>query len=237
MKSNRNVYIIYFVLSGLLGVFLLLSGGTRSSDDLSAALPPPGPGGQAGDMEGLPFPLPGMGGAGQEGDSIFDSQFFKQHRPENEEKLEKVTDDGSPEILEPAHPHNPVNPQTGLPYPDKLMERFEELRKRFPGNDVIPHRESPEEKQKRLEDNQGEFQLRMKVQEGRANQEEINQHYDLETKGVKDRLEILDYILEKQNKFMSPEVKKQYDSILAKNKEQMEQIEKDRQNALNKLLQ
>lgn len=237
MKANRNVYIIYFALCGVLGLYLLFSGGSSTADSDFGALPEPGPGAMqgGGGLEGML--AGGMGGRGEMEGDLVDSEFFNEHRAATEEKLEKVTDDGSPEILEPAHKDNPINPQTGLPYPDKLMKRFEELRKRFPGNEVIPRRLSPEDKEAARAERHRLFQIRDKVQSGRATEEEINEHFKHEKDGVQDRLEILEYIMERQNKHMSPKIKEQYDKILARNQKQMEQIENQRQAALNKLLE
>lgn len=235
MKSNRNVYIIYFGLCGVLGLFLLMSGGS-SDDELTAALPPPGPGAGMEGAGGMEMLLgPGAGAGGQEGDSIFESQFFNEHRPDSEEQLETVGEEDT-EILEPAHKDNPVNPQTGLPYPDKLMDRFKALREKFPGNSVIPRRMTGEDKQADKRKRQDQFALRTKVRQGNANEEEINQHFNTEAKGIQDRLEILDYIMEKQQSSMSPEIKKQYEKILARNKEQLANIEKRREDAISKYL-
>src|SRR5687767_1767865 len=138
MKERKKVFIYYYGFCAILAFYFIFSaggGGGGSSDEEMSK-----------EDKALAALMGGGGGrrpaARHEGDSIFDSDFFKAGEPTNpiEEKAEASgpQGDGNNEILEPANPNNPVNPQTGQPFSDTVMEQFDTLRKRFPGNSIIP---------------------------------------------------------------------------------------------------
>ncbi len=96
-------------------------------------------------------PSSGSGSSGgKTNESIFDSSFYKSGKGEYIE-----SDKGEPKEADPnaADADNPVNPQTNKPYTNEEMERFSQLRERFPDNSLIPKKLSPAEKEaKRQED-------------------------------------------------------------------------------------
>lgn len=82
---------------------------------------------------GSSSPSSGSSG-GKTNESIFDSSFYKSGKGEYIE-----SDKGEPKEADPnaADADNPVNPQTNKPYTNEEMERFSQLRERFPDNSLI----------------------------------------------------------------------------------------------------
>ncbi|MBI3396764.1 MAG: hypothetical protein HY042_13080, partial [Spirochaetia bacterium] len=167
-------------------------------------------------------------------ESLSSSDFWKAGVPDKpiQDKDEPGKKNGDePELLDPVSAGNPINPQTGQPYPDSVMKQFDDLRKKFPGNDIIPRRKSPEETKKEETDRQNVFAVQSLVAQGRASQAQIDQFYDYQTKPIKDRLELLDYVLKEQGSSMAPDVKEQYDKILQMNKQQLTALDEARKRA------
>jgi len=229
-KRQKKVYVIYFGFCGALTVLFLLSAGgggssgSSSRDDESAAA----------------VALLGGGTSSRqnlthEDKSIFDSSFWNAGVPEGgiEDTPESPgKNDADPELLEPANPNNPVNPQTGQPFSDAVMQQFDELRKRFPNNEIIPKRRSPEEKAAEEKARQDLYAVQSLVVQGKATREQITQYYDFQAKPIKDRLELLDYVLKEQGDNMSAEIKDQYEKILEMNRKQLAAFEESKQRAL-----
>jgi hypothetical protein len=166
--------------------------------------------------------------------SIFESDFWRtgvSDKPIPDEPGRPPRKEGEPDLLEPTSSGNPINPETNQPYSDAVMEQFSELRKKFPNNSIIPHRKTDQETRAEEQERVTTFALQSKVFQGQASGEEIDKFYDYQSKGIKDRLELLDYVLQEQGNAMSPEIKSQYEKILTMNKNQMQSIEEARTRA------
>ncbi len=166
--------------------------------------------------------------------SIFESDFWRTGVSDKAIPDEPGTGknrDGEPDLLEPASAGNPINPETNQPYSDAVMEQFAELRKKFPNNSIIPRKRTEAdikaEEQERVEI----YSLQAKVYQNQASAGDIDRFYDYQTKGIRDRLDLLNYVLEEQGSQMSPEIKSQYDKILTMNKNQLQSMEEARTRA------
>lgn len=182
----------------------------------------------------------GSSASGQDAQSVFESQFFLGGVPskpiEDEKSLRKKAGDGGdePDILDPADKDNPVNPQTGRPYPNSVMKQFDTLREKFPNNSIIPKKKTPEEQAAEVESRKIMFGLQTKVAQGQATVDEVTQYYDMRSKDVKDRVELLDYVMNSYGGKMSEQVKEQYAKILAMNKKTLESYNTMRDRAIEK---
>ncbi|MCE9599647.1 MAG: hypothetical protein K8S54_16935 [Spirochaetia bacterium] len=165
--------------------------------------------------------------------SLFDSDFWKTGVSDK-----PIADDGrpgrregEPELLEPASAGNPVNPETNQPFSDAVMEQFSDLRKKFPNNSIIPRRRSDEDIKTEEKQRQEVFGLQTKVFQNQASKEDIDTFYDYQSKGIRDRLELLDYVVKESGSEMSPDIKAKYEQILQMNKNQLQSFEEARKRA------
>lgn len=230
--QNRTVYFIFFGLIVLIaGYFLFSSPGSskdgqkKNSEQAALASLFGGGGGSAGRTNA------GDGG-------ITGSDFWKAGVPD---KPISDKDDGTgrknsdePELLDPVSAGNPINPQTGQPYTDSVMKQFDELRKKFPDNDIIPKRKTPEDTKKEEENRQKMFGVQTLVASGKASRDQIEQFYDFQAKPIRDRLQLLEYVMKESGSNMSSDVKEQYDKILTMNKNQLTAFEDQKRKALER---
>lgn len=229
MKDRTKVLSVYFGFCGLLALFFIFTAGGSASDS------------QQSKEDAALAALTGGGvprtQSHQEGGSVFDSEFWRAGEPDKpiEDKAEaaRSSGDGDNEILEPANANNPVNPQTGQPFSDAVMEQFDTLRQRFPGNSIIPKRMTAEEKQAEDAQRQQVYALQSTIVQGKATPDQVTQYYDFQAKPIKDRLELLEYVLKEQGDRMSPEIKEQYEKILDMNKRQLSSFEESRRRAIS----
>lgn len=170
-----------------------------------------------------------------DGGSLFDSDFMGTGVTGDpiEDPNIPIREEGEPEILDPVSEGNPINPQTGQPYTDSMMKQFDVLREKFPGNSVIPQRETPEMKEKKEQERKSMYQIQAQIVKKEASEEQINQYYDFQTKSIRDRLELINYVLDKKGDSMSEEIKKKYTEIRDMNKRQLDSYEKARTRAIN----
>jgi hypothetical protein len=166
--------------------------------------------------------------------SVFDSKFWGTGIGDS-----AIPDEGGPapieeepEILEKASEGNPTNPQTGMPYTDAQMAQFDTLRKRFPGNSIIPQRVTPERQQQLEEDRKHMVEIQQRITARKATSEDIVTFYDFQMKGMKDRAELLDYVLEKMGDDMDEDMKSKYTSVLESNRKQIQNLEAQREKAI-----
>lgn len=181
--------------------------------------------------------LTGMGSAPPRtsgGGSIFDSDFWRAGaRTAIPEDQGGQKDSGEePEILEKASEGNPVNPQNGLPYTDVQMAQFEKLREQFPNNSLIPKRLTPELQQQQEEERKRINSIREKMGSKQASAGEISDFYDNQAKGMKDRTELLEYVLGKVSDELDADMKKKYEEVLASNKQAISRIEEEKKKAM-----
>lgn len=165
-----------------------------------------------------------LGVRGEDAGSIFDSDYYNAGGMRYEEDG-NLANSESGEI--------PINPQTGKPYPPEAMQAFEELREQFPDNDLIPKRLTPEDKKKQSEFNQKLSRATNSVFGGTPNATDITLYYNHVKKQGKDRLEIINYLIESQGGD-DPEMDKKFQEILKNIQFQNEQVEKEAAGAFAK---
>ncbi len=163
-----------------------------------------------------------LGIRGEDSESIFDSDYYKAGGMRYEE-------DGSGTPLASAG-EIPINPQTGKPYTVEAMETFDELRDMFPDNDLIPRRMTPEEKAKQDQLTASIQKATQGVFGGSPKAEDLSLYYGNVQKQGKDRLEIIEYLINSQGG-EDPEMDKKFQEILTNIKTQNEQMEKEMKGA------
>ncbi|MBE7410774.1 MAG: hypothetical protein L6Q54_14610 [Leptospiraceae bacterium] len=156
--------------------------------------------------------------------SIFDSDFYKSGKLSYEE-IENNE----------AHPTPqgdiPINPQTGKPYSEEAMEQFDSLREKFPGNDLIPQRLTPEMRANKNKDSERIAKITNNVTNKTANNSEIREYYKFQEKSVKDRLEIIEYLVQSQKESGEEDEGGQYQKIMDTIKEQANQVAREKESA------
>ncbi|WP_425269450.1 LIC_20245 family lipoprotein [Leptospira selangorensis] len=177
----------------------------------------------------------GRSGYGKTGadPSLFDSNsdFYKAGKAEYRE----------PEVGEPSSENksgapasdsnNPVNPQTGKPYTNEEMERFAQLKEKFPNNSLLPSRMTPAEKEQRKVFEQRVSEATRAVLSRTASKDQTVTYYDYMEKQSKDRLEIVKYLVDLQKGSGDPEQEKKLETIQQTMIQQLEQVQKDKQRA------
>lgn len=166
--------------------------------------------------------------------SLFQSDFWRQgvsDKPIADDPAGPGKRGDEPDLLEPTSDGNPVNPETGRPYSDQVMEQFADLRKKFPNNSIIPRRRSPDDVRKEEAERAEVYGLQSRIFQNQASSQEIDTFYDFQAKGIKDRLELLEYVLAEQSGTMSADIKAKYDQIVSMNKNQLQSFEEARKRA------
>jgi len=166
--------------------------------------------------------------------SLFQSDFWRHgvsDKPIADDPASPGRREGEPDLLEPASDGNPVNPETGRPYSDQVMEQFSELRKKFPTNSIIPRKRNPEDVRKEEAERAEVYGLQTRIFQNQASSQEIDKFYDFQAKGIKDRLELLEYVLAEQSGTMSADIKQKYDQIVSMNKNQLQSFKEARKKA------
>ncbi len=168
-------------------------------------------------------------GKGQAGASLFDSDFYSSGKAEYKEPEANA---GGGENRQPASDSdNPVNPQTGKPYTNEEMERFQQLKERFPNNSLLPTKLSPAEKDQKKQLEQRVSDATRAVLSRTASKEQVSTYYDFMEKQSKDRLEIVKYLVDIQKGSGDPEQEKKLETIQQTMIQQLEQVQKDKQRA------
>tara|TARA_Y100001935_G_C17254716_1_gene483000 strand:- start:876 stop:1322 length:447 start_codon:yes stop_codon:yes gene_type:complete len=138
--------------------------------------------------------------------------------------------------LDSADSDNPVNPKTGQPYTNRQMKQFDALRKKFPENTVIPRRLSQEEKAaKEL------LEARMsKIEDQLLNKtvscEEVNEYYDYKQQFTRDRIQLIEYVLNKSDASMSEKTRLEFGEARDRNRRTLESLEAARQRFLKECI-
>lgn len=166
--------------------------------------------------------------------SVFDSKFWETGVGKSAipDESGPAPPEEEPEILEKASEGNPINPQTGLPYTDEQMSQFDTLRKRFPGNSIIPQRITPERQQQLEEERRRIVEIQQRITARKASVDDITTFYDFQMKGLKDRVELLEYVLEKMGDEMDDDMKSKYSAVLEGNKKQIQNLEEQKKKAI-----
>ncbi len=130
----------------------------------------------------------------------------------------------------------PINPQTGKPYDDETMEQFDKLRLYFPGNDLIPKRMTPEDKQAKDNAAREMARIAMALQGNNATKNDVVYYYGAQEKILNDRVEINEYLIDaqKEDSSFNKDNQIQFDKILDGAKEQLKVLETQKEEALKK---
>lgn len=131
----------------------------------------------------------------------------------------------------------PINPQTGKPYDDETMEQFDKLRLYFPGNDLIPKRMTPEERQAKDFAAKEMARIAVSLQSGQVSSNDVNYYYGAQEKVLSDRIEIIEYLIEaqKEDNSFNKDNQIEFDKILDGAKDQLKMLETQKESALQKI--
>ncbi len=220
MKNNLSVPVIVVLILVVIGYFAFFSGEKKKkkveSKKLSLLL-----GGGSGSSDGS---YEKKRGQRNNDASVFDSEFMKTGVDYSQEEIANASTPG--EI--------PINPQTGKPWEEEAMAQFDELRKLFADNDLIPRRMTKEdmEKQARLQEKWNKAQNA--VNSGAFTRDDLETHFSHQKKVVEDRLQIIEYLIESQKEDGEVDKDGQFQKILEGTKEQMKQLEIQREEMAKK---
>ncbi|MEM7183801.1 MAG: hypothetical protein AAF518_23045 [Spirochaetota bacterium] len=128
----------------------------------------------------------------------------------------------------------PVNPQTGKPYPAEAMRQFDSIRKLMPDNDLIPRRMTPSQKEEKKRKTAANLKITQKVNTNKASQEEAEQHFQNQEKVLKDRLQIINYLIEKQEEEGFIDEDGKFKKVLEGTKKQIKALSDRRTNYMKK---
>ncbi|EMY25154.1 hypothetical protein LEP1GSC115_0787 [Leptospira interrogans serovar Australis str. 200703203] len=174
-------------------------------------------------------PSSGSGSSGgKTNESIFDSSFYKSGKGEYIE-----SDKGEPKEADPnaADADNPVNPQTNKPYTNEEMERFSQLRERFPDNSLIPKKLSPAEKEAKRQEDSRIAEAARNVFARTATHDQIRSYYQNMEKQTQDRMDIINYLVDLQKGSGEEETEKKLNNIQESIKNQLQQVQREKENA------
>ncbi|TGK05321.1 hypothetical protein EHQ53_16920 [Leptospira langatensis] len=159
--------------------------------------------------------------------SLFESSFFTAGKAEYREADTAQTENKQPE----SDANNPVNPQTGKPYTNEEMDRFQQLKEKFPNNSLLPSRMTPAEKEQKKALEQRVSEATRAVLGRTASKDQIVTYYDFMEKQSKDRLEIVKYLVDIQKGSGDPDQEKKLENIQQTMIQQLDQVQKDKQRA------
>ncbi|EMI64119.1 hypothetical protein MAL08_12860 [Leptospira noguchii] len=165
---------------------------------------------------------------GKTNESIFDSSFYKSGKGEYIEPGKGETKEADPNA---ADADNPVNPQTNKPYTNEEMERFSQLRERFPDNSLIPKKLSPAEKEAKRQEDSLIAEAARNVFARTATQDQIRSYYQNMEKQTQDRMDIINYLVDLQKGSGEEETEKKLNNIQESIKNQLQQVQKEKENA------
>lgn len=174
----------------------------------------------------------GRSGRSGPGRSLFDSDLFRERGGHIDDEAREIGDDPRYGIIDSVSENNPINPQTGEQYTDYMMEQFDALRERFPGNSIIPRRMAPEEREQEEQQRREIFQIQSEMIRNQASREEVMRYYEYQTTSLRDRLEILDYAMETQADRMDENMRSQFEEVLEQTRSQLENYEQERERRL-----
>ncbi|EMY15576.1 hypothetical protein LEP1GSC043_4086 [Leptospira weilii str. Ecochallenge] len=164
-------------------------------------------------------------------ESIFDSSFYKAGKGEYIEAEKGEQKEADPDA---ADADNPINPQTNKPYTNEEMERFSQLRERFPNNSLVPKKLSPAEKEaKKQEDNQVAEAAR-NVYARTASPAQIRLYYNHMEKQTLDRMDIINYLVDLQKGSGDEETEKNYRTFRILSKTNSNRFKRIRKTPFNK---
>ena len=149
--------------------------------------------------------------------SVFDGEFMKTGVSFPEEEVNANSSGEKGEI--------PINPQTGKPWEEDAMQQFEDLRKQFTNNDLIPRRMTRVEKEKQVQLQDKWNKAQNAVNSGTFTRDDLDTHFSHQKKVVEDRLQIIEYLIESQKEDGEADKDGQFQKILDGTKDQMRQLD------------
>ncbi|PJZ55768.1 LIC_20245 family lipoprotein [Leptospira barantonii] len=165
---------------------------------------------------------------GRTNESIFDSSFYKAGKGEY---IESNSGETKPEDPNAADADNPMNPQSNKPYTNEEMERFSQLRERFPNNSLIPKKLSPSEKEAKKQEENQIAEAARNVYARTASPVQIRSYYNHMEKQTQDRMDIINYLVDLQKGSGEEETEKKLQNIQDSIKNQLQQVQRDKENA------
>ncbi len=160
--------------------------------------------------------------------SLFDSEFGKVGTNVNYSDEESSTNTNKEDLIVPT------NPQTGKPYDEETMEQFEKLRLIFPGNDLIPRKYTKEQKAKKDEEDAKYAQATSAYLNNNASKEQVELYFNRQEKTLRDRLEIVEYLIDAQKEDGEYDKNGEFQKILDSTNEQLKNLETQKQEAFKK---
>lgn len=159
--------------------------------------------------------------------SLFDSEFAKAGTNVNYSEEDTSTANKDDLIV-------PINPQTGKPYDEETMEQFDKLRLIFPGNDLIPRKYTKEQKAKKDEEDAKYAQATTAYLNNTASKEQVELYFNRQEKTLRDRLEIIEYLIDAQKEDGEYDKNGEFQKILDSTNEQLKNLETQKQEAFKK---
>jgi len=129
---------------------------------------------------------------------------------------------------------NPINPQTGKPYDNETMEQFAQLTLLFPENDLIPKKMTPEMKADKERKTAEVGKATAAYVNGNPTKDDVKLHFSTQEKALKDRMEIIEYLVNIQKEEGEVDKDGQLQKILEGAKEQEKMFEQQRNEAYAK---
>ncbi|MDX1959348.1 MAG: hypothetical protein SFU98_12285 [Leptospiraceae bacterium] len=120
---------------------------------------------------------------------------------------------------------NPINPQTGKPYDNETMEQFAQLTLQFPENELIPKKQTTSYKEAQAKRYAEISKATAAYISGNPTKEDVRLHFSSQEKVFKDRMEIIEYLVELQKEEGELDKDGQLKKILDGAKEQQKQFE------------
>ncbi len=225
MTNNKGILGIVVLVFLVIGYFAFFSGEKKKKRVESKKLSMLLGGGSGGDGED--------GGEKKRGrrnnnGSVIDSEFGKSGLPNVPYTEEEASANA-------AQGEIPINPQTGKPWEEDAMQQFDELRKLFADNELIPKRATKEEKAKQIQLEEKWNKAQTAVNSGTFTRDDLDTHFSHQKKVVEDRLQIIEYLMEAQKEDGEVDKDGQFQKILDGTKDQMKQLDTQREELSKKL--
>ncbi|HMV43062.1 MAG TPA: hypothetical protein PK079_18910 [Leptospiraceae bacterium] len=225
MTNNKSIVLISILIVSIVGYFAFFSGEKKKkrveSKKLSLLLGGGGRGSEDGESASEK-----RRGRRNNNSSLFESDFMKSGISYQEE--ESTAANGEQGEI-------PINPQTGKPWEEDAMQQFDELRKLFADNDLIPRRMSREDKAKQAQLEERWNKAQNAVNSGTYTRDDLDTHFNHQKKVIEDRLQIIEYLIEAQKEDGEVDKDGQFQKILDGTKDQMKQLEAQREDLAKKL--
>ncbi len=227
MTNNKGILGIVLLVFLVIGYFAFFSGEKKKKRVESKKLSLLLGGGSGGDGEEGSYEK--KRGRRNNNGSVFDSEFAKSGIPQTQYAEEEAFANAA------SNGDIPINPQTGKPWEEDAMQQFDELRKLFVENSLIPRRTTKEEREKQVQIEEKWNKAQTAVNSGIYTKDDLDTHFTHQKKVVEDRLQIIEYLMEAQKEDGEVDKDGQFQKILDGTKDQMKQLEIQRSDLAKKL--